>query len=83
MEAWDEELIRTGVPVVEARGEAVARLATGASEEFEALAGYGLVVEYAPNVSFGETGGDVPGAAGVAAARRARPQDVARRAAPR
>jgi DNA replication and repair protein RecF len=50
LEAWDEELIRTGVPVIEARGEAVARLGTGASEEFEALAGYGLVVEYASNV---------------------------------
>jgi DNA replication and repair protein RecF len=38
------------VPVVGARSEAVARLGTGASTEFEALAGYGLVVEYAPNV---------------------------------
>ncbi|HEX5937915.1 MAG TPA: DNA replication and repair protein RecF, partial [Actinomycetota bacterium] len=56
LEAWDEELIRTGVPVIEARGEAVARLAGGASAEFEALAGYGLVVEYAPNVSFGADG---------------------------
>ena len=51
LDAWDEELIRTGVPVIEARGEAVARLGAGASEEFEALAGYGLVVEYAPNVN--------------------------------
>lgn len=50
LEAWDEELVRTGVPVIEARGEAVARLGAGASVEFEALAGYGLVVEYAPNV---------------------------------
>jgi DNA replication and repair protein RecF len=50
LEAWDEELVRTGAPVIEARGEAVARLGTGASTEFEALAGYGLVVEYAPNV---------------------------------
>jgi len=49
--AWDEELIRTGVPMIEARREAVARLGAGASHEFEALAGYGLVVEYAPNVT--------------------------------
>src|SRR5918996_3911425 len=40
MDAWDEELIRTGVPVIKAREEAVARLATGASLEFEALSGY-------------------------------------------
>ena len=51
MEAWDEELIRTGVPVIEARDEAVARLATAASLEFEALAGYQLLVAYAPNVA--------------------------------
>lgn len=51
MDAWDEELVRTGVPVIEARGEAVARLATGASVEFEELAGYELLVAYAPNVS--------------------------------
>jgi DNA replication and repair protein RecF len=51
MDAWDEELVRTGVPVIEARGDAVARLATGASAEFEALSGYGLIVTYAPNVA--------------------------------
>jgi DNA replication and repair protein RecF len=50
MEAWDEELVRTGVPVIEARGDAVASLATGASAEFEALSGYELIVTYAPNV---------------------------------
>jgi DNA replication and repair protein RecF len=51
MEAWDEELIRTGVPVIEARRDAVERLAPGASEEFEALSGYELLVTYAPNVA--------------------------------
>jgi len=51
MEAWDEELVRAGVPVIEARGDAVARLATGASREFEAQSGYELLVTYAPNVS--------------------------------
>jgi DNA replication and repair protein RecF len=50
MEAWDEELVRTGVPVIEARRDAVARLTPGASEEFEALSGYELLVTYAPNV---------------------------------
>jgi DNA replication and repair protein RecF len=51
LEAWDEELVRTGVPLHDARAEAIERLAPAASEEFEALAGYGLVVEYTPNVS--------------------------------
>jgi DNA replication and repair protein RecF len=51
MAAWDEELVRTGVPVIEARSEAIARLAPGASEEFEALSGYELLVTYAPNVT--------------------------------
>jgi DNA replication and repair protein RecF len=59
LEAWDEELIRTGVPLIEARGEAVAGLAAAASAEFASLAGYGLLVDYAPNVersgSLGET----------------------------
>ena len=43
------------MPVIEARAEAVARLGAGASTEFDALAGYGLVVEYAPNVVGGGT----------------------------
>lgn len=51
LEAWDEELVRTGIAAIEARREAVAKLGPSASEEFEALAGYGLVVEYAPNVT--------------------------------
>lgn len=50
LDAWDEELVQSGVRVMEARGEAVAALAEPASTEFEALAGYGLVVTYAPNV---------------------------------
>jgi DNA replication and repair protein RecF len=50
MDAWDEELVRTGVPLIEARADAVGRLSGAAPDEFEALAGYGLVVEYAPNV---------------------------------
>ena len=51
MAAWDEELVRTGVPVIEARRDAVARLAPAASAEFEALSGYGLLITYAPNVA--------------------------------
>jgi DNA replication and repair protein RecF len=51
LEAWDEELVRTGVAVIEARREAVDRLAPTASAEFEDLAGYGLVVVYTPNVT--------------------------------
>jgi DNA replication and repair protein RecF len=51
MEPWDEELVRTGVPVIEARRDAVARIAPGASEEFEALSGYELLMTYAPNVT--------------------------------
>jgi DNA replication and repair protein RecF len=51
LEAWDEELVRTGVPVIEARRDGVAHLATGASVEFEALSGYELLVTYAPNVT--------------------------------
>ena len=51
LEVWDEELVRTGVPLIEARSEVVARIGATASEEFERLAGYGLVVDYAPNVT--------------------------------
>jgi DNA replication and repair protein RecF len=51
LEAWDEELVRTGVPLMDARAEAIDRLSKDASSEFEVLAGYELVVEYAPNVS--------------------------------
>ncbi|MGZ6544035.1 MAG: DNA replication/repair protein RecF [Actinomycetota bacterium] len=50
MEAWDEELVTAGAALTRARKDAVDRLAPAASEEFEALAGYGLVCTYAPNV---------------------------------
>ena len=49
MEAWDAELIEAGAALVRARAEAVERLAPPASEEFEALAGYGLA-NSSPNV---------------------------------
>lgn len=53
MDAWDEELVRTGVPVIETRADAVARLAADASFEFEELSGYELLVTYGPNVIVG------------------------------
>jgi DNA replication and repair protein RecF len=76
MEAWDEELVRTGVPVIEARRDAVARLATEASTEFEALSGYGLLVTYAPNVA---GAGPTEGAFREQLAAR-RPDELVRRA---
>ena len=50
MEAWDEELIQAGSAVIQARAEAIERLAPHASEEFVHLAGYELACTYAPNV---------------------------------
>ena len=50
MEAWDEELIQAGSAVIQARAEAIDRLAPHASEEFVHLAGYELACTYAPNV---------------------------------
>jgi|RhiMetdeSRZDD1v2_1073273.scaffolds.fasta_scaffold707517_2 DNA replication and repair protein RecF len=51
LEAWDDQLVRTGVAVIEARAEAVEALASPASAAFEAVCGYGLAVTYAPNVA--------------------------------
>ncbi len=59
IEAWDAQLIETGAAVIRARAGAALRLAPFASEEFEYLAGYGLVVRYLPNVP---AGGDVEAA---------------------
>ena len=50
LEAWDEELVEAGAALIRARHDAVERLAPHAVEEFEHLAGYGLLVRYAPNV---------------------------------
>jgi len=58
LEAWDEQLVQAGAQVIRARAEAASRIAGPAAEEFEHLAGYGLVVRYLPNVD-GE--GDVEG----------------------
>jgi DNA replication and repair protein RecF len=50
LDAWDEQLVQAGIAVIQARAEAAERLAPRASEEFEHLAGYQLLVGYAPNV---------------------------------
>src|SRR5207249_5665618 len=51
LEAWDEELVAAGSALTLARADAVGRLATDASTEFEVLAGYGLSCDYRPSVS--------------------------------
>ena len=50
IEAWDEELVQAGTALVQARHEAIERLAPHAAAEFEHLAGDELVVRYHPNV---------------------------------
>jgi len=50
LEAWDAELLETGIALMSLRAEAIARLAASAEEEYLHLAGYGLAIEYAPNV---------------------------------
>jgi DNA replication and repair protein RecF len=51
MDAWDEALVTAGAALIRTRTDAVACLAPFASEEFKALAGYDLIVTYAPNVT--------------------------------
>jgi DNA replication and repair protein RecF len=48
--AWDEELVTSGSGVTAARREAMRRVAPRASEEFAAVAGYELEIEYRPSV---------------------------------
>ncbi|MDP9340977.1 MAG: DNA replication and repair protein RecF [Actinomycetota bacterium] len=50
LEAWDQELVAAGSALTRARAEAATRVGPRASEEFEALAAYGLHVGYAPSV---------------------------------
>ena len=65
---------RRAPPLIRARAEAVGRLAPPASEEFEALAGYGLACTYAPNLlERRRPGGGVPRPHRGAPARRAGP----------
>ncbi|HEV8564860.1 MAG TPA: DNA replication/repair protein RecF [Actinomycetota bacterium] len=75
LEAWDEELAAAGASVIQARADAVDRLAPHASEEFRHLAGYDLACDYAPNVAAGD---DVEGRFRSRLAER-RPDELARR----
>jgi DNA replication and repair protein RecF len=50
LDAWDEQLVKTGTAVIEARAAAVEEIASGAAEAFRDIAGYDLLVRYAPNV---------------------------------
>ena len=59
LDTWDEQLVKTGTAVIEARSAAIAEAAPGASEAFDDVAAYGLLVRYAPNVA---GGGDVSAA---------------------
>jgi DNA replication and repair protein RecF len=51
MDAWDDALVTAGTALIRTRTEAMESLAPYASEEFKALAGYDLIVTYAPNVT--------------------------------
>lgn len=50
LDTWDAELTQAGTALVRLRRDVVERLAPGATEEYEHLAGYGLGCDYAPNV---------------------------------
>ena len=50
LEAWDAELVASGVQVTAARAAAADRVAPRASEWYEGLSGHRLLVAYAPSV---------------------------------
>ena len=50
LEAWDEQLVETGAAVIEARAAAMVAITEPASGTFQDIAGYPLLVRYAPNV---------------------------------
>ena len=50
LEAWDDQLVQTGTAVIEARTAAVTAITELASATFRDIAGYELLVRYAPNV---------------------------------
>ncbi len=50
LETWDAELVEAGCALTRLRAEVTARLAPTAGEEYQHLAGYGLVCEYVPSV---------------------------------
>jgi DNA replication and repair protein RecF len=51
LETWDATLLEAGCALIRLRAAAADALAPTAEEEYRHLAGYGLAVEYAPNVS--------------------------------
>ena len=82
LEAWDEQLIQTGTAVTEARAAAVMAIAPPASETFEDIAGYPLLVRYAPNVQAGRGCGRVLPDTARRAARRRAPAPILARGPP-
>jgi DNA replication and repair protein RecF len=61
LEAWDAELSRHGGAVTRARGAAVSRVGPRAGDEFQAVAGDRLLVDYRPSLEIPE--GEEPEAA--------------------
>ena len=50
LEAWDEELIRHGVPVTAGRRDAVERISGRAADAYESISGDRLAIRYRPSV---------------------------------
>jgi DNA replication and repair protein RecF len=61
LEAWDAELVGHGAAVTRARREAMARVGPRAGDEYAAIAGHRLRVEYRPSVE-GETRDEIEAA---------------------
>ncbi|MFM2163642.1 MAG: replication and repair protein recF [Planctomycetota bacterium] len=51
LDVWDDELVEAGAALTRQRAETVERIRAATEEEYEALATYGLAVDYAPNVA--------------------------------
>jgi DNA replication and repair protein RecF len=77
LEAWDGELCRSGGAVTRARGEALRRVAPRSGDEFAAVAGERLRVEYRP--SFDAQPGEDLEAAMARRLRERREEEVVRR----
>jgi len=57
--AWEEELVRTGVPVYEARLDKMGTLLENAAKHYERLAGHGAVFSYRSSVMSGGTRSEI------------------------
>lgn len=77
LEAWDGELCRNGAAVTRARGEALRRVGPRSGDEFEAVAGERLRVEYRP--SFDAEPGEDLEAAMARRLRERREEEIVRR----